>query len=51
MASENKKNKARNSYLYNGGEKHDCKMKRFMYFTKQQRNKNKKIQEGEDVYD
>lgn len=43
MASENKKRKARNSYLYNGGEKHDGKMKRIMYFTKRQRNKLNKI--------
>lgn len=41
MASENKKRKARNSYLYNGGDKCDKKMKRIMYFTKRQRNKNK----------
>ena len=43
MASENKKRKARNSYLYNGADKSDCKMKRIMYYTKRQRNKNKKI--------
>lgn len=43
MASENKKRKARNSYLYNGGDKCDKKMKRIMYFTKRHRNKNKKI--------
>lgn len=42
MASENKKKKAKNSYLYNGGDKEDCKMKRIMYFTKRQRNKLKK---------
>lgn len=41
MASENKKKKAKNNYLYNGGDKHDEKMKRIMYFTKRQRNKNK----------
>lgn len=41
MASENKKNKAKNSYLYNGGDKLDDKMRRTMYFTKRQRNKNK----------
>lgn len=43
MASENKKRKARNSYIYNGGEKDDTKMKRIMYFNKRKRNKNKKI--------
>ena len=41
MASENKKRKAKNSYLTNGGEKIDGKFKRIMYFTKRQRNKNK----------
>ena len=34
MASENKKRKARNSYLHNGTDKKDCRMKRYMYFTK-----------------
>lgn len=43
MASENKKRKAKNSYIINGGEKEDTKMKRIMYFNKLQRNKNKKI--------
>lgn len=42
MASEDKKRKAKNSYLYNGGDKKDCKMKRIMYFTKRQRNESKK---------
>lgn len=41
MASENKKHKAKNSYLNNGGDKLDDKMKRIMYFTKRQRNHNK----------
>ena len=45
MASENKKRKARNSYMYEGGEKCDLKMKRTMYFTKRQRNKLKKIED------
>lgn len=46
MTSENKKRKAKNSYLYNGGEKYDCKMKKFMYFTKRMRRKIKsEIQE------
>lgn len=39
MSSENKKRKARNSYLTNGADKKDCKMKRIMYYTKRQRNK------------
>lgn len=43
MASENKKKKAKNSYLHNGGDKFDMKMKRTMYFTKRKRNQNKKI--------
>ena len=43
MASENKKRKAKNSYLYNGADKCDIKMKRIMYFTKRQRNKIKNI--------
>ena len=38
MASQNKKNKARNSYFYNGGEKDTIKMKRVKYFNKKQRN-------------
>lgn len=43
MASLNKKRKARNSYLHNGGDKLDCKLKRTMYFTKRQRRKNNTI--------
>lgn len=42
MASENKKRKAKNSYLYNGSDKIDGRMKRIMYFTKRERNKYKK---------
>ena len=35
MASQNKKNKARNSFIYNGGEKiKDGKLKGMFYFTK-----------------
>lgn len=37
MTSVNKKHKARNSYLHNGGEKLDGKHKRLMYYTKRQR--------------
>lgn len=44
MASQNKKRKAKNSYLYNGGDKIDCKMKRVMYFTKRQPVKNNRIE-------
>lgn len=43
MASENKKRKAKNSYLHNGADKLDGKLKRTMYFTKRQRNKNNKV--------
>lgn len=43
MASENKKRKARNSYLINGSDRLDCKMKRVAYYTKRDRSKNKKI--------
>ena len=40
MASENKKNKARNSFIHNGGEKNDIeqwKCKGTAYFTKRDR--------------
>ena len=48
MASQNKKKKAKNSYLSNGGEKLDGKMKRIMYYTKRQRKKLKlKEMEGD----
>ena len=39
MASQNKKKKAKNSYLSNGGEKLDGKNKRILYYTKRQRKK------------
>lgn len=46
MSSVNKKRKARNSYLHNGADKWDIKMKRTMYFTKRQRIKiNKGVKE------
>lgn len=45
MASENKKRKAKNSYLYNGADKIGGNLKREMYFTKRQRKKNKVIGE------
>ena len=44
MASQNKKRKAKNSYLSNGGEKLDGKNKRIMYYTKRQRKKLKEIE-------
>ena len=47
MASLNKKRKAKNSYLHNGADKKDDKLKRFMYYTKRQRNKNKELK-GEE---
>lgn len=40
MASQNKKNKAKNSYIHNGGEKNDLeqwKCKGTCYFTKRDR--------------
>ena len=37
MASENKKRKAKNSYLHNGADKEDGRLKRSMYYTKRQR--------------
>ena len=43
MASKNKKKKAKNSYLINGADKTDGRDKRIMYFTKRERNKNKKV--------
>ena len=44
MASQNKKRKAKNSYLSNGGEKLDGKNKRIMYYTKRQRKKLKEME-------
>lgn len=43
MVSENKKRKAKNSYMFNGGEKTDGRMKRIFCYTKRNRNTNKKI--------
>ena len=43
MASKNKKNKAKNSYLMRGADRLDLKMKRIAYYTKRDRNKNKKL--------
>ena len=44
VASENKKNKAKNSTLINGADKENCRMKRVMYYTKRDRNKLKRIE-------
>ena len=44
MASQNKKKKAKNSYLSNGGEKLDRKNKQIMYYTKRQRKKLKEME-------
>lgn len=53
MASKNKKNKAKNSFLYNGGEKDTIKLKRIKYYNKKQRNKIKKetIRLEEELYE
>lgn len=43
MASQNKKNKARNSFMYDGGEKgRFIKLKGLMFFQKKDRIANKK---------
>ena len=44
MTSQNKKRKAKNSYIHNGGEKIDEKNKRIMYYTKRQRKKLKEME-------
>ena len=45
MASKNKKNKAKNSFIDGGAEKQkDTKCKRIWYYTKADRQKNKKIE-------
>ena len=44
MASQNKKRKAKSSYMTNGGEKLDGKNKRIMYYTKRQRKKLKEME-------
>ena len=44
MASQNKKRKAKNSYMTNGGEKLDRKIKRIMYYIKRQRKKLKEME-------
>lgn len=45
MASRNKKKKAKNSYMINGGEKCDLRLKRIMYYSKRERNRLKKLPE------
>ena len=51
MASESKKNKARNSYIHNGGEKNsieEWKCRRCAYFTKKDRLiQNERLRSGE----
>ena len=47
MASENKKRKAKNSYLSNGGEKLDGRHKRLFYYTKRNRKSDKQIKEDQ----
>ena len=49
MASENKKRKAKNSYLYNGNETQKIKkMKRIAYYIKSDKKKNKIKAESEE---
>jgi len=44
VASQNKKNKAKNSFMYDGGEKgRFVKLRRIMFFQKKDRIANKKI--------
>lgn len=44
MSSQNKKRKAKNSFLHNGGEKpNGMKLKRVQYFTKQDRIRGKRL--------
>jgi len=47
MASENKKNKSKNSHWESGFEKNVFRFKREGFFNKKQRNKIKKIDESE----
>lgn len=48
MASENKKRKAKNSYLHNGADKEDGKSKRILYFTKRMRKKNNDLSDYDE---
>ena len=49
MTSISKKKKAKNSFIYNGGEKNNgMKLKRIQYYTKQDRLRNKHINEKEE---
>ena len=54
MASEAKKNKARNSYIHNGGEKNsleEWKCRGTAYFTKRDRaNENRKLRASQDIF-
>jgi hypothetical protein len=42
MSSQSKKRKGKNSFLFNGGEKIDTKLKRINYFKKRDRVRNKR---------
>ena len=49
MSSQNKKRKAKNSYLHNGNEAQKIKkLKRIAYYIKADRQENKKVKESED---
>ena len=47
MASEEKKRKAKNSFLYNGGTRCDEKLKRILYYRKRDRVKIKRIKDSD----
>lgn len=47
MASENKKRKGKNSFIYNLGLKNDgIHLKKIQFFTPQDRKRNKKVEEA-----
>lgn len=51
MASQNKKKKAKNSYIYNGAEaQKNIKCKRTWYFTKADRKRNNTIPKDENEH-
>ena len=52
MSSESKKRKARNSYMYNGGEKTSVKLRRINYYKKRDRAIiNRETAKGAEEYD
>lgn len=52
MSSESKKRKARNSYMYNGGEKTSVKLRRINYYKKRDRVRiNREVAKGVEGYD